>query len=105
VSEYRDDAAATRERARVLEEELAERERELLRQKSEIEQQKSALSAAERELQTLKAAQPRALVADATGERTCASCGKKNAEHYKFCLGCGADLAAIAVSPAPLGTG
>ena len=30
----------------------------------------------------------------------CSNCGKENQDHYKFCLGCGARLAGMAVAPA-----
>jgi len=32
---------------------------------------------------------------------TCNRCGKENQDHYKFCLGCGNELARPAASPAP----
>jgi pSer/pThr/pTyr-binding forkhead associated (FHA) protein len=32
---------------------------------------------------------------------TCNRCGKENQDHYKFCLGCGSELARPAAAPAP----
>ena len=32
---------------------------------------------------------------------TCNRCGKENQDHYKFCLGCGSELAKPAAAPAP----
>lgn len=32
---------------------------------------------------------------------TCNSCGKENQDHYKFCLGCGGELAKPAAAPTP----
>ena len=31
----------------------------------------------------------------------CNRCGKENQDHYKFCLGCGAELSGAAKQPAP----
>ena len=32
---------------------------------------------------------------------TCNRCGKENQDHYKFCLGCGSELAKPVAAPAP----
>lgn len=36
---------------------------------------------------------------------TCQKCGKENQDHYKFCLGCGAELSAAAAAVHPPGAG
>ena len=36
---------------------------------------------------------------------TCNRCGKENQDHYKFCLGCGNELARPAPAPSPSAAG
>ena len=98
MSDYRDGDEAARYRARVLEEELAKREEESATQRAELERQKAELRAKDAELAELRAKVPRpAAVTD--GVRVCAGCGRANAPHYKFCLGCGADLSSAVSRP------
>jgi hypothetical protein len=99
MTEYRDDQSALRQRARVLEEDLAERDRRLAEQRIELERQRAELERQQSELVRLRAeaAAPNdePAPAAASGDtRVCAACGKENREHYTFCLGCGADLRA-----------
>src|SRR5580698_9395383 len=35
---------------------------------------------------------------------TCNRCGKENQDHYKFCLGCGSELARPVAAPTPSST-
>lgn len=86
MGDYRDDRDALRERARVLEEELAERDRQLAEQRAELD---ALLSGGDDASET----------APVGAERTCPKCGKVNQPHYQFCLGCGDDLDEAAPAP------
>ena len=94
--DYRDGRAALREQNAVLEEELAEREAELQRREHELAERNAELLAKDAELAELRARVPPPTPAG-DGKRRCTACERVNDAHYKFCLGCGADL-----SSAPL---
>jgi hypothetical protein len=100
MGDYRDGDQAARERARVLEEELAESEAEAEAQRAEIERQAEALRAKDAELAVLRA-RVSAPVAPSTGTRVCERCGCHNAAQNAACVSCGQALSGLPVFPAP----
>lgn len=95
VGDYRNDRGALREANADLEDELAAREQQLAEREAELARKRDELAAKDAELAELrKRVAPEPAPVAAPG--ICTACGKANQLHYKFCLGCGADMPEVA---------
>lgn len=99
VGDYRNDRGALREANADLEDELAAREQQLAEREAELARKRSELAAKDAELEALRLrVAPKPEPSAAPG--SCTACGKANPPHYKFCLGCGANLPEVATHAA-----